>query len=159
MVTLFMSDVTFMFTLNMFCLLKTALDTENWLAFYFLNTLKLHQSESRWKSEFGADLQKAPFCRLRNWCHLCFDYPSVEGKFQRVNILCGSSRENGAVPQAEGQQCAWLLVEFQMDTLQLSCSNQLMRNNGCWTLTLQTVLPTPKTHMKRRKVECNKREI
>lgn len=53
------------------------------------------------------------------------------------------------VPQTEGQQSARLLVEFQMDALQLPCSHQLVGNDGCWTLTLQTVLPTPEKHTKR----------
>lgn len=80
-----------------------------------------------------------------------FFYLSVFGAFQKDENMCGSKRESGAVPQAEGQQRAWLLVEFQMDALQLSCSDQLMRNNGCWTLTLQTVFPTPEKQTRKRK--------
>lgn len=60
--------------------------------------------------------------------------------------------DKGLVPQAEGQQGARLLVKFQMDALQLTCSHQLMRNNGRRTLTLQTVLPTPE---KQRSVKEN----
>lgn len=43
-----------------------------------------------------------------------------------------------------------------MDALQLPCSHQLMRNNGCRTLTLQTVLPTPDTQTRncQRKIKC-----
>lgn len=43
------------------------------------------------------------------------------------------------VPQAEGQQCAGLLVELEVDALQLPRAHQLMRDDGCRALTLQAV--------------------
>lgn len=45
--------------------------------------------------------------------------------------MSGGGRQYGAIPQTEGQQRAGLLVEFQMDALQLSCSDQLVRDDGC----------------------------
>lgn len=58
-------------------------------------------------------------------------------------MLCVGGRWR-AVPQAEGQQRARLLVEFKMDTLQLTRSDQLVWNDGRRALAFQAVLSTPK---------------
>ena len=46
------------------------------------------------------------------------------------------------VPEAEGEECAGLLIELEVDALQLPCTHQFVMDDGCRALALQAVLTT-----------------
>ncbi len=143
----------------------------SWLPLHFLHALMWHKSENILR-KFWVCLRSMSSVFLL-WCFieihsaapiqlkwLCYFLLELFRDIPRGYISHVGVGENGALPQAEGQQCAWLLIEFQMDTLQLSRSDQFMRNNGCWTFTLQTILPTPEKQIKKRKKSgCTSEEV